>query len=70
MKRNVGTIDRVLRIVIALVIGVLLITGQLSGAAALILGIVALILLGTALAGSCPLYTVLGLSTCPRKAGS
>ncbi|WP_054683151.1 YgaP family membrane protein [Rhodothermus marinus] len=68
MKRNVGTIDRVLRIVIALVIGVLLITGQLGGALAVILAIVALILLVTGLAGSCPLYAALGFSTCPRKA--
>ncbi len=69
MKRNVGTIDRVLRIVIALIIGVLLITGQFGGAVAVMLGIVALILLVTGLAGSCPLYATLGFSTCPRKAG-
>ncbi len=70
MKRNVGTIDRVIRIGIALIIGVLYLTGQLSGTAAVILGIVALILLITGLFGSCPLYAVLGMSTCPRKASS
>ncbi|MDQ7041161.1 MAG: DUF2892 domain-containing protein [Rhodothermus sp.] len=70
MKRNVGTIDRVVRIGIALVIGVLYLTGQLSGTAAVILGIVALIFLITGLVGSCPLYAVLGMSTCPRKASS
>ncbi len=70
MKRNVGTIDRVIRIGIALIIGVLYLTGQLSGTAAVILGIVALILLITGLFGSCPLYAALGMSTCPRKASS
>lgn len=70
MKRNVGTIDRVIRVVIALVIGGLYVTGQISGTAAVILGILALIFLVTGLAGSCPLYAALGLSTCPRKASS
>ncbi len=70
MKRNVGTIDRVIRIGIALIIGVLYLTGQLSGTAAVILGVVALIFLITGLFGSCPLYAALGMSTCPRKASS
>jgi hypothetical protein len=59
MNHNVGTIDRWARIVLGLAIG----------AAGLYFkswfGLVAIVPLGTALMGSCPLYTVLGISTCP-----
>ncbi len=68
MKQNVGTVDRVIRIVIALVLGALVLTGQVSGVAAIILGVVAVAMLVTGAIGFCGLYTVLGFSTCPRKA--
>lgn len=68
MKQNVGTVDRVVRIVVALVLGVLVLTGQVSGVLAIVLGVAAVALLATALIGFCGLYTVLGISTCPRKA--
>ncbi len=68
MKQNVGTVDRVVRIVIALALGVLVLTGQVSGVLAIILGVAAVVLLATGVIGFCGLYTVLGISTCPRKA--
>lgn len=70
MKQNVGTVDRVVRIVVALVLGVLVLTGQVSGVLAIVLGVAAVALLATGLIGFCGLYTVLGISTCPRKAQS
>ncbi|ARA92018.1 hypothetical protein AWN76_001765 [Rhodothermaceae bacterium RA] len=63
MRKNMGTIDRVLRVVVAIVIGVLYFTGQITGTAALILGILAVVFLLTSLVGTCPLYVPLGLST-------
>ena len=63
MKKNMGTIDRVIRVVIALVIAVLYFTGQISGTAAIILGILAIIFLLTSLISTCPLYMPFGLST-------
>ena len=63
MKKNMGTIDRVVRTVIAIVVAILYFTGQISGTAAIILGILAIVFLLTSFLGSCPLYLPLGLST-------
>jgi len=67
MKQNMGTIDRVIRISLALIVAILYFTGQLSGLAAIILGIFAIIFLLTSLVGVCPLYTVLGIKTTKNK---
>jgi len=63
MKQNMGTIDRILRAALAVVVAVLIITGTLTGAAAIILGILAGIFLLTSLAGFCPAYLPIKLST-------
>jgi hypothetical protein len=63
MKKNMGTIDRVIRTVIAVVIAVLYFTGQISGTVAIVLGIVAVAFLLTSLVGWCPLYNPFGIST-------
>lgn len=63
MKKNMGTVDRVLRILIAVVVGVLYLTGQITGTAAIILGIVAGIFLLTGFVGFCPLYAPFRIST-------
>jgi hypothetical protein len=61
-KNNVGGIDRVLRIVLGLVLIGLTLTGSIG-----VWGWLGVVPLFTALAGTCPLYTVLGFSTCPMK---
>ena len=63
MKQNIGSIDRIVRIIIALVIGVLYLTGQISGTLGIILSVVAIIFLLTSLVSFCPLYVPLKLST-------
>jgi hypothetical protein len=63
MKKNMGTIDRVIRFLIAVVVAVLYFTGQISGTAAIILGILAVVFLLTSAVGTCPLYAPIGLST-------
>jgi hypothetical protein len=63
MKKNVGTLDRMLRFVFAIVVAVLYATGVIGGAVAIGLGIVAAVLVFTGLVGWCGLYTVLGIST-------
>lgn len=62
-----GTIDKALRIILAIVIVVLIFLGELSGVAAVVLGIIAAVFLLTSLIGFCPLYVPLGLSTCKKK---
>lgn len=68
MKKNMGVIDRVVRIALALVIGVLYFTNVIGGTLGIILGILAIIFLVTSLISFCPLYLPFGLSTiCKRE---
>ena len=64
MKRNMGAVDRIIRTLIAVVIGVLFYKGVITGTLGVILGIVAIIFLATSLVGWCPLYLPLKISTC------
>jgi len=63
MKKNVGALDRVIRLLLAVVIGMLWYNGTITGILGIVLAVVAAALLVTGLVGSCPLYTVLNLST-------
>ena len=63
MKKNMGTIDKVIRIVVAAIILVLYFTHVITGTLAVILLILAGILVVTSLIGTCPLYMLFGLST-------
>lgn len=63
MKSNMGTADRAIRILVAVVIAILYFTNQISGLAAIILGIIAIVFILTGFAGWCPGYLPLGLST-------
>lgn len=63
-----GSVDRIIRIILAVVVAVLYFTNQISGTAAIILGILAIIFLLTSLVGFCPLYVPFKLST-RKKAG-
>lgn len=67
MKKNMGTVDRVVRTLIAAAVAVLYFTGAIGGTIALILGVVAVIFLLTSLVSTCPLYMPFGLSTRTRK---
>ena len=74
MRINVGSTDKSVRTIIGAIAGVLslaILAGQLDipALASPVLGVVALIMLGTAATRSCPVYSLLGLSTCPRNAG-
>ncbi len=67
MKKNMGVIDRLLRTALAVVVVILYFSGQLTGAAAVVLGILAVIFLATSSVGFCPGYTLLGISTLKGK---
>jgi len=67
MKQNMGSIDKLVRVLIAVVIGVLYFTDQITGTAAIILGIFAVVFLLTSAIGFCPLYLPLKLSTIKKK---
>ncbi len=67
MKCNMSAFDRILRIVVAVAIAVFFALGMLKGAAALVLGILAVILFLTSVVGFCPVYAVFSTGT-NRKA--
>jgi hypothetical protein len=60
MKTNVGGIDRILRIVLGVALIALTLTGTIG-----VWGWIGVVPLLTAAIGFCPLYTVLGFSSCP-----
>ena len=65
MKANLGTADKIIRIAIALIFGVLYATGTVSGTLGyVLLGLGGVFILTSAI-GFCPLYTLLGIRTCP-----
>ena len=63
LKQNVGTLDRLIRFVLALVLGYLVIVGKVTGLLAVILTVVAMISLVTGALGWCGLYAVCKIST-------
>lgn len=63
LEKNMGTVDRIIRLAIAVVIAVLYLTGNLVGPAAIVLGIIAIIFVLTSAVGFCPLYVLFRLST-------
>ena len=67
MVKNMGKVDKLIRILAAFVIGVLIITGNLIGAGAVILGILALVFIATSVVGTCPLYIPFKISTSEKK---
>jgi len=67
MKKNMGTVDRVIRILAAVVVVILYLTGQLSGTAAVVLGIFAAVFIATSVVGTCPLYLPLKIDTRGKK---
>ena len=58
-----STIDRVIRLAVAVIVAVLFFTGHISGLAAIILGILAAVFALTSTISFCPVYTALNIST-------
>jgi cobalamin synthase len=67
MGKNVGKNDKTIRLIAAIVIAILILLGVLTGVWAWILGIIAVFLALTSAISFCPVYRVLGISTCPTK---
>lgn len=67
MKKNMGSADRIIRILLAAAFGYLYFAGVVTGVFGLILVILGGVFVLTSLIGFCPLYTVFGLNTCQAK---
>jgi len=67
MKKNMGTTDKVIRIVLAVAFSILYFTNIITGTLGLVLVVAAVIFLATSLVSFCPIYAIFGLKTCPTK---
>jgi hypothetical protein len=61
-KTNVGNVDRITRVLIGLVLIALTLTGTIG-----VWGWIGVVLVATAALGNCPLYSLIGFTTCPMK---
>lgn len=62
MPRNVGTVDRIIRLIVGIGLVSLVFVGPQTP-----WGWIGLVLIGTAVLGWCPPYSLLGINTCSRK---
>jgi K+-transporting ATPase A subunit len=67
MKTNMGSMDRMVRMFIAVILGLSAFTGMITGVWAIVAYAVTAIFILTSLVGFCPLYAVFGISTCSLK---
>ena len=63
MKKNMGSVDRIIRTALAIIVAVLYFTNIISGTLALVLGAFAIIFLITSFVSFCPLYSLFNFST-------
>ena len=63
MKKNMGTVDKTIRIIVAVIIGLLYFTKVINGTLAIVLLIIAVVLVLTSFISFCPLYTLLGINS-------
>ncbi len=67
MKKNMGKIDKTIRVLLAVVIGALYFTGVIQGVLAVVLSIFSVVFVLTSFVSFCPAYLPFGISTCKRK---
>jgi hypothetical protein len=67
MKKNMGSADRIIRLVVAALFAVLYFTNTVTGTFGIVLLVLAGVFALTSLVSFCPLYTLIGLNTCPAK---
>lgn len=67
MKKNMGMADRAIRLIVAAVLVALYFTGTVTGTLGIVLLVVAGVFTLTSVVSFCPLYTLVGLNTCPAK---
>lgn len=66
MKKNMGSLDRIIRTILAIVFVVLYFSGTVTGTWGIVLLVLAGVFILTSLIGMCPLYAIVGMNTCPN----
>lgn len=64
MTKNMGSLDRAFRVLVAIAIGIAIYMGTFTSTWAWVLGILSVVFLLTSLVSFCPLYTIFGIKTC------
>ncbi|MCB0602077.1 MAG: DUF2892 domain-containing protein [Saprospiraceae bacterium] len=67
MKKNMGSTDRIIRVIVAIAFGLLYFTHTVTGTFGVVLLVLGIVFLLTSIVSFCPLYFPFGLSTCPNK---
>ncbi|MEI2749198.1 MAG: DUF2892 domain-containing protein [Ferruginibacter sp.] len=67
MKKNMGGADRIIRLLLAALFAYLYFGGVVTGTLGIVLVVLGGVFVLTSLVSFCPLYSIVGLSTCPVK---
>lgn len=65
MKKNMGSVDQIIRILVAVVFGVLYYMEIVTGTLGIVLVVAAAIFAATSVLSFCPIYSIFGMNTCP-----
>jgi hypothetical protein len=66
MKKNMGSADRIIRLVLAAIMAYLYFGGIVTGTLGIVLAVLAGVFVLTSLVSFCPLYTLVGMNTCKK----
>lgn len=67
MKKNMGTADIIVRLLVAALVAILYFTNVIGGTVGIVLLVLAGVFVLTSAIGFCPLYAIVGINTCPAK---
>lgn len=67
MIKNMGSTDKIIRLIVAALIAALYTLGYVAGTLGIVLLVVAVIFAGTSFLNFCPIYKVLGINSCKVK---
>lgn len=67
MKKNMGSADRIIRLIISAIFVALYFSGMVTGIVGTVLLVLAAVFTLTSVISFCPLYSIFGISTCPAK---
>ena len=67
MKKNMGSADRIIRIILAAIAVILYFTNTITGTLGIVLMVIAAVFVITSFIGVCPLYLPLGISSCKKR---
>ncbi len=67
MKKNMGNLDKIIRIIVAIAFAGLYFGGIVTGTMGVVFLVLGAVFVLTSLVSFCPLYTLVGMNTCPKK---